>query len=159
MSPTRPHRPGREHGRRGRTRALSVLLAAGAGAALLLAPSLSPAVGGWARDLARAREGHAPIDVYDGCSTLPAFNAAFATSGTVTLECALAEVPPVIVYRTDPLTGWLARLLLETPYVGLPNAILGRAAFPELLQNRMNAATLANEMQHVLRRPDEYREA
>lgn len=128
-------------------------------AALLLAPSLSPAVGGWARDLARARQGHAPIDVYDGCSTLPAFDAAFATSGTVTLECALAEVPPVIVYRTDPLTGWLARLLLETPYVGLPNAILGRAAFPELLQNRMNAATLANEMQHVLRRPDEYREA
>jgi len=128
-------------------------------AALLLAPSLSPAVLAWARDLAQARAGHTPIDVHLGCSTLPAFDAAFATSGTVTLECALAEVPPVIVYRTDPLTGWLARLLLETPYVGLPNAVLGRAAFPELLQNRMNPATLASEMQQVLTRRDEYRDA
>lgn len=128
-------------------------------AALLLSPSLSPAVQSWARRLARAHEGRAAIDVHEGCSTLPAFDAAFATSGTVTLECALVEVPPVIVYRTDPLTGWLARRLLETPYVGLPNAILGRAAFPELLQNRMNAATLASEMQQVLTRRDEYREA
>jgi len=68
-------------------------------------------------------------------------------------------VPPLIVYRTDALTAWLAARLLETPYVGLPNAILGRRAFPELLQNRMNAATLASEMQHMLTRRQQYREA
>lgn len=122
---------------------------------LLLAPSLSPGIRSWARVLAeRAR-----VDVLEGCSALPAFDAAFATSGTVTLECALAEVPPVIVYRTDTVTGWLAARLLETPYVGLPNAILGHAAFPELLQNRMNAATLAAEMQQLLTRREHYREA
>lgn len=122
---------------------------------LLLAPSLSPEVQRWARALAlRAR-----VDVLAGCGALPAFDAAFATSGTVTLECALAAVPPVIVYRTDLVTGWLARRLLETPHVGLPNAILGRRAFPELLQNHVNAATLAAEMQHVLTRREQYREA
>ncbi len=121
---------------------------------LLLAESLSQDVQRWARTLAQ----RARIRVLTGCASLPAFDAAFATSGTVTLECALAEVPPVIVYRTDPLTGWLARQLLETPYVGLPNAILGRPAFPELLQSRMNAATLAAEMQHVLTERERYRE-
>lgn len=123
--------------------------------ALLLAESLSPALQRWARTQAQ----RAGVAVLTGCSGLPAFDAAFATSGTVTLECALAEVPPVIVYRTDPLTGWLARQLLETPYVGLPNAILERPAFPELLQSRMNAANLAAEMQHVLTRREQYREA
>lgn len=122
---------------------------------LLLAESLSAGVQRWARRLAR----RARVDVLAGCSSLPAFDAAFATSGTVTLECALAEVPPVIVYRTDLVTGWLARRLLETPHVGLPNAILGRPAFPELLQSRVNAATLAAEMQHVLTRREQYREA
>ncbi|HEU5073180.1 MAG TPA: hypothetical protein VFU02_03390, partial [Polyangiaceae bacterium] len=122
---------------------------------LLLAPSLSPGVQSWARALAL----QAQVQVLAGCSTLPAFDAAVATSGTVTLECALAGVPPVIVYRTDPVTGWLARRLLETPYVGLPNAILGRPAFPELLQSRLNAATLAAEMQHMLTRREPYREA
>ena len=123
--------------------------------ALLLAPSLSPGVQRWARVLAE----RAQIDVFSGCSALPAFDAAFATSGTVTLECALCEVPPVIVYRTDPLTAWLAQRLLETPFVGLPNAILGRPAFPELLQNRMNAATLAAEMQRLLSDREKYRQA
>lgn len=122
---------------------------------LLLAPSLSRDVQSWARALALG----AQVEVLAGCSTLPAFDAAVATSGTVTLECALAAVPPVIVYRTDPLTGWIARRLLETPYVGLPNAILGRPAFPELLQSRLNAATLAAEMQHMLTRREAYREA
>lgn len=122
---------------------------------LLLAPSLSPEL----QRRARASAAHVGACVSTGCETLPAFDAAFATSGTITLECALAQVPPVIVYRTDPLTAWLARRLLETPYVGLPNAILGRPAFPELLQNRVNAATLATEMQQVLTRRESYREA
>jgi len=68
-------------------------------------------------------------------------------------------VPPLIVYRTDRVTAWLAARLLETPYIGLPNAILGRMAFPELLQNQVNARTLASQMQPLLTRLEQYREA
>src|SRR6187399_1223922 len=95
--------------------------------ALLLAPSLSPGVQRWARQ----RAAQAGIRSLAGCSTLPAFDVACATSGTITLECTLVDVPPLIVYRTDRVTAWLAARLLETPYIGLPNAILGRMAFPE----------------------------
>lgn len=123
--------------------------------ALLLAPSLSSDVQIWARQ----RAALAGIRTLRGCSTLPAFDAACATSGTITLECALVDVPPLIVYRTDPVTAWLAARLLETPYIGLPNAILGRLAFPELLQNQLNAATLATEMQQMLTLRSQYREA
>jgi lipid-A-disaccharide synthase len=123
--------------------------------ALLLAPSLSSDVQSWARQ----RASLAGIRTLAGCSTLPAFDAACATSGTITLECALVDVPPVIVYRTDPVTAWLAARLLETPYVGLPNAILGRMAFPELLQNQLNPANLAAQLQQMLARRQQYREA
>jgi lipid-A-disaccharide synthase len=64
-----------------------------------------------------------------------AFDAAIACSGTATLECALAGVPPVIAYRTDALTFLLARGLVRVPHIGLPNLLLGRRVFPEFVQN------------------------
>lgn len=120
---------------------------------LLLASSLSRSTHSWA--LAQAR--WSGVSVRHGSSTLPAFDAAFVASGTASLDCALAAVPPVITYRTDPLTALLARALLETPYVGLPNAILNRPAFPELLQNALNPTTLATQMRDLLSRPEHYR--
>jgi lipid-A-disaccharide synthase len=123
--------------------------------ALLLAPSLTAPVESWARQ----RAGLAGIRTLTGCRALPAFDVACATSGTITLECALVDVPPLIVYRTDPVTAWLAARVLETPYIGLPNAILGRLAFPELLQNQLNAVTLASQVQQLLTHRQQYLEA
>ncbi len=107
-----------------------------------------------ARQLAR----EANVETLQDCDSLPAFDAAFATSGTVTLDCALAKVPPVIAYRTDALTALLARRLLTTPHIGLPNAVLARAAFPELLQSKVNAASLCEQMQIILRNTEHYRQ-
>jgi lipid-A-disaccharide synthase len=59
---------------------------------------------------------------------------AIAASGTVSLEIALAGLPAITVYRTGPLTAWLARRLTRVPHVNMVNLILGRPAIPELLQ-------------------------
>jgi lipid-A-disaccharide synthase len=75
---------------------------------------------------------------------------ALVASGTATLECAALGVPPVIVYRTDPLTFAIARRLVRVPHVGLPNLVLGRAAFPELLQREVTIARIADAATAVL---------
>jgi lipid-A-disaccharide synthase len=55
-------------------------------------------------------------------------------SGTTTLEAALCGVPFVTVYRTHPLTFFLARRLVRVPYVALANLVAGREVVPEVLQ-------------------------
>jgi lipid-A-disaccharide synthase len=72
---------------------------------------------------------------------------AIVASGTVALEVALAGLPAITIYRTAPLTAWLARRLIRGPHVNPVNLILGRPAIPELLQedcrpDRIAAAAL-----------------
>jgi lipid-A-disaccharide synthase len=78
-------------------------------------------------------------------SVLPAFDVALAASGTVTLECVVADVPPVIVYRTGPLAEAVAKRLVRVDDIGLPNIVLGERVFPELLQAHANAEAMADE--------------
>ncbi len=105
----------------------------------LLAPHLDRRVRSEARDLARAHG----VECCVGLEALRAFDVALTCSGTATLECAAAGVPPVVVYRTDALTGFVARRLLTTPHVALPNVLLGRRAFPELLLGEVRADRVA----------------
>ncbi|HRD78905.1 MAG TPA: lipid-A-disaccharide synthase, partial [Hyphomicrobiaceae bacterium] len=60
-------------------------------------------------------------------------DAALAASGTVTLEVALAGTPMIVAYRVDALAARL-RFLVKTPHFALANLVLGRRAFPELMQ-------------------------
>ncbi len=75
---------------------------------------------------------------------------AVACSGTVTLECALAGVPTVVVYRTDPVTAAVARWVLHTPWIALPNVLLGRPALPELLQSEVTPDAVARAVESAL---------
>lgn len=83
-------------------------------------------------------------------SVLPAFEVAMVASGTAALEVALSGVVPIIGYRMSALSGAIARRLLRIPHVGLPNIVLGRGAFPELLQERFTAKNLASQLAAVL---------
>jgi hypothetical protein len=56
---------------------------------------------------------------------------ALAFPGTVTLELALAGVPCGVLAALDPLTLAAGRRLVKGPWLGLPNLLLGREAFPE----------------------------
>ena len=71
-------------------------------------------------------------------------------SGTVSLECAIAGVVPVVAYRVSLVTELGARLLLKTPHVALPNILLGRRAFDEVLQRDVTTKNLAHALARAL---------
>ena len=59
---------------------------------------------------------------------------AIATSGTVTLEAALCGLGCEILYKASAVSFWIAKQVVEIPYIGLPNIVAGRHIEPELLQ-------------------------
>jgi lipid-A-disaccharide synthase len=72
------------------------------------------------------------------------------TSGTATLEIALLTVPMVITYKLASITYWLGRWLVNTPFIGLPNIILGKGFIKELIQHEATAENLAAEIERIL---------
>ncbi|MDF2694909.1 MAG: Lipid-A-disaccharide synthase [Labilithrix sp.] len=121
-------------------------------ARVMLAASLDDRTRTWAKDLARAR-GVDTVDVDSRAGiayALPAFDAALCASGTASLECALARVVPVVCYRVGWTTEVGARAFLKTDWVALPNVLLGRHAFPELLQRNAVAGRISDELSRVL---------
>lgn len=118
-------------------------------ARVILSPALPPRSARWAEKV--AREMRVPLlSGWPAVEALPAFNVALASSGTVTLESALAGVPPVIVYRTGRAGAFFARRLLHVDSIGLPNVVLGERAFVELLQDAVTAEAMADEAGRLL---------
>lgn len=124
-------------------------------ARLVLAPSLDPRTASWARREAAA----AGAAVSEGPLTdaLHRAGVALVCSGTATLEAAALGVPPVILYRTDPVTFAVARRLVRVPHLGLPNLVLGRRSFPELLQSDVTPGRIARVAEALLGELDDAR--
>lgn len=89
-------------------------------------------------------------DRYDAVA---AADAAVVASGTATLETALLGVPMVIVYRMNPITYVLARLLTRLPHIGMPNLIAGRRVVPELVQGDCAPRPIAAALRRLLTDP------
>ncbi len=62
-------------------------------------------------------------------------DAALIKSGSTTLEAAILGVPSVVFYKVSYLEYLLARMIVQTPYISLPNIIAGKEVFPEFVQN------------------------
>ncbi len=77
-----------------------------------------------------------------------------AASGTAVLETALLGVPTVVAYRVSRFSELVGRLLIKVPWVSLPNLILNRELFPELLQNKARGETLAAAVSAWLNNPE-----
>lgn len=86
----------------------------------------------------------------DNYDVMTAADLALATSGTVTLEAALCGLGSVIVYKTSPITAFIARLVINIPDIGLPNIVAGRHILPELLQGDCTPQNLAKEAMALL---------
>ncbi len=95
--------------------------------------------------------GSVPL-VEDGQALLRHSRAALVKSGTTTLEAALAGTPFVTVYRTHPLTYFLARRLVRVPHVALANLVAGSGVVPEVLQNQATPDYLAGLLLPLLDR-------
>jgi lipid-A-disaccharide synthase len=59
----------------------------------------------------------------------------------------------VIVYRMNPVTYALARLISDVPHVGMPNLIAGDRIAPELVQKNCTPARIAGELRQILTDP------
>jgi lipid-A-disaccharide synthase len=75
---------------------------------------------------------------------------ALAASGTVTVEAALLGVPMVTFYRVNALSWILGRWLVRAPFLSMVNLVAGRRIVPELIQNEMTAAGIADDAAKLL---------
>jgi len=69
--------------------------------------------------------------------------AGVVASGTATLDAALAGLPSVVVYRINAMSYAIAKRLVNLEHVALPNLIVGRKLFPELIQHDFTPAKVA----------------
>lgn len=115
-----------------------------------LADRIRTAVAGWPV---------APVVLTGEAAKFTAFrtaHAALATSGTVTLELALAGVPMTVAYRRDPLFRVITEIVRRIPgqvqvssFV-LPNIILGDSVVPQHLDADVTPARLAADLAPLL---------
>jgi lipid-A-disaccharide synthase len=81
---------------------------------------------------------------------LAASDAAIVSSGTATVETALLDIPMVVVYRVTPLTAFLAKPLVRTPFFSMVNLIAEKRAVPELIQSDFTAERVSKEVVALL---------
>ncbi|CRM58780.1 Lipid-A-disaccharide synthase [Pseudomonas sp. 37 R 15] len=89
-----------------------------------------------------------PLTLLDGQShlALAACEAVLIASGTATLEALLYKRPMVVAYRLAPLTFWILKRMVKSPYISLPNLLAQRLLVPELLQDDAKPEALAQTL-------------
>ncbi|WP_028573597.1 lipid-A-disaccharide synthase [Desulfonatronovibrio hydrogenovorans] len=83
---------------------------------------------------------------------------ALAASGTVTLECAILEVPAVVAYKLSWISYLVGRLLIHVKNISMPNLILGKTVFPELIQDQANPEKMLSAVRTWLYDPEKTRQ-
>jgi lipid-A-disaccharide synthase len=77
-------------------------------------------------------------------------HAAFAKSGTVTLELALAGVPMIAAYRAGAVEAWIIRRAIRISSVILANLVIGDNVVPEFIQQDCTPEKLAPALREIL---------
>jgi len=86
-------------------------------------------------------------------NALAAADCAVVASGTATVEAALVGTPMVVVYRVAPLTAFILRRMVHTPFFSMVNLVAGRRIVPELIQDDFTSAAVADEVRRLLESP------
>ncbi len=96
----------------------------------------------------------ADIERVEGQTTdlMASATAALVTSGTASLEAALARVPQVVCYRHSGSKIFynVMERVLKIPFVSLPNLIAGNEVVPELLLHKCTPAAAAHALIDIL---------
>ena len=102
------------------------------------------------------------IRVLDGQAhrALAAADGVIVASGTATLEALLTGRPMVVAYRVSAFTAFLLRAmrLVKVRYFSQPNLLAGRRLVPELFQEQVTGAALADALLREMGDPSHVRE-
>ncbi|WP_300271044.1 lipid-A-disaccharide synthase [Halomonas sp.] len=79
-----------------------------------------------------------------------ASDAVLLASGTAALEAMLCHRAMLVAYRMAPATHWLARRLVKTEWISLPNLIAREPLVPELIQEAASPAAIAQGLGELL---------
>jgi len=114
------------------------------------APGLSPEL------FSRYAQPRFPIHRVEGATydALAAADCAIVASGTATVEAALLGTPMVVIYRVAPLTAFILRRMVRTPFFAMVNLVAGKRAVPELIQDDFSPANVEREVRRLLDSPD-----
>ena len=72
------------------------------------------------------------------------------TSGTASLESAILECPTIICYKTNFINYSIISRMLKVDNIGLPNLLLGKDYFIELLQNNFTKENIKKAINETL---------
>ena len=94
----------------------------------------------------------ARVTLVDGQSreAMVASDAVLLTSGTAALEAMLCHRAMLVAYKMAPATHWLARWLVKTPWISLPNLIARETVVPELIQDAATPEAIADTLSAML---------
>ncbi|WP_044469745.1 lipid-A-disaccharide synthase [Mannheimia massilioguelmaensis] len=73
-------------------------------------------------------------------------DATLLASGTAALECMLCKSPMVVGYKMKPLTYFLAKRLVKSKYISLPNLLADEMLVPEMIQQECEPEKLAVQL-------------
>ncbi|MGH7113280.1 MAG: lipid-A-disaccharide synthase [Stellaceae bacterium] len=110
-----------------------------------VAATVAEAARGWPGDPIVVQQ---PQDKYDAFA---ASRAAFAASGSVALELAMARLPMVVCYRMNPLTQAFLDRVVKVRQVNLVNLLLEKPVVRELLGGECTPERLAAEVVVLVR--------
>ena len=97
-----------------------------------------------------------PVQIVEEDNKYLAFKSArlaIAKSGTNNLEIAIYQLPLITIYKINPLTHFLIKMMVKIKFANLINLILNRAVIPELLQNDCTGEKISQTANHLIANP------
>jgi lipid-A-disaccharide synthase len=101
-------------------------------------------------DRPSAPQANVEIQIGNLSQALAQADAAIASTGTVTVECAFFGVPTVTLYKTSWFTWQIAKRIVTVKSATMPNLLAGGEVYPEFIQNAATPENIARAALELL---------
>ena len=90
-----------------------------------------------------------PLPFFEGSGVdlIYVSNFVIGACGTAAVEAMILEKFMLVLYKASLLSYIVYKLMVKTQWVSMPNVLLGREVYPELLQGKANASLIKESLQ------------